>query len=1011
MSIGSNTTNKGTRVEGHILVEVLLAIAIFTVIAASILGGFVSVRDGKVSQKQTLLAKGYLDQEVEAFRSVREREGGWDLVSAAGIYHTNLNGAVWELLPNPITVDGFTRQVEITDVCRNKTSGAVVSSCGDADAVPDPATKRVTITISWGPLDRQRISISYYITRYGSNDVSIDTDDPDFIGGQLSGTQVSSGSVKLANNAHARWCDPELMSATIDLPDGPPVAVTAWSNSTDNSIPNDVLVATSPDSDNSIKLAYVTVPANVDEGEAPSPSLKGRFTLDSSKYSNSSFIPVGIGLDNNFKTNDVKYYVSSGVTTTGFLSPSSNIAGSGGDNNGFESSPTSAYADDSSYARDVNSGNTNTTGCTDAGKDKHVYYGYSPSIPSGVYIGGIEVRLDAWADSTIGSPKMCVQLSWDGGVTWTSAKSTPTLTTGQTTYTLGGSGDTWSRTWNTQDLTNANFRVRVTNVASSTSRDFSLDWVALKVYYTTGVGRTYALLATTKSDKEVIAVLVNDGNPDNDNDTSGEFADPVNNIYKYWTYFNTRIYQGASSNDQAPYGYGGVSMDVFGDRGYVLSGGYLYVFNLANIDSKSPSDSLDMVGCRIQLDGYDCQPPSSGVKKYGAGQTGTTYSDTSSPIHSDCSDGGNTELYADNDVNIVQVGSNLYAHIAVGGVTNPELNIANVTSVPTSGSSPSISNSSCGRISGGNSGWRRISSLDFNGGSGTEEAANSVYINTDGDRTYISSNGGVDENNDGQPDSFQFYILDTGSKSSPRFLSGTSSPPTSGYYYGQKAPAENKQLYPRRSMTVLDGARAVLVGKDGVDDENDAEDYQVLKMEGEEDGTSCSEEQPCYCGGVDFDQGFNDLTSVVEADSDSFVYMVADTDVNELKIIQGGEDGTYVASGVFESEAIDVGVNKTAMFNRVDITADIPSGTILSFKVATYGDGTLGCNAVTPKFVGPDGAEDSSYTLAGGQIAYFDLPAPNQNPARCFKYQATFTSDGNRDKTPVLNSFTVNYSK
>jgi hypothetical protein len=526
------------------------------------------------------------------------------------------------------------------------------------------------------------------------------------------------------------------------------------------------------------------------------------------------------------------------------------------------------------------------------------------------------------------------------------------------------------------------------------------------------MGKTYALLATTKSDKEVIAVLVNDGNPDNDNDTSGEYADPVNNIYKYWTYFNTRIYQGASSNDQAPYGYGGVSLDVFGDRGYVLSGGYLYVFNLANIDSKSSSEGLDMVGCRVQLDGYDCQPPSSGVKKYSAGQTGTSYSDTSSPIHSDCSDGGNIELYADNDVNVVQVGSSTYAHIAVGGVTNPELGIVNVTSVPTGSSSPSISNSSCGRISGGNSGWRRISSLDLNGGSGTEEAANSVYINTDGDRTYISSNGGVDENNDGQPDSFQFYILDTGSKSSPRFLSGTSSPPSSGYYYGQKAPAENKQLYPRRSMTVLDGDRAVLVGRDGVDDEEDAEDYQVLKMEGEEDGTSCSEEQPCYCGGVDFDQGFNDLTSVVEADSDSFVYMVADTDVNELKIIQGGEDGTYVASGVFDSEALDVGVNKTAMFNRIDITADTPSGTALSFKVATYGDGTLDCDAITPKFVGPAGTEDPGdvYTT-GGQISYFDLPAPNQNPARCFKYQASFTSDSNRDKTPVLNSFTVNYSE
>ena len=52
------------------------------------------------------------------------------------------------------------------------------------------------------------------------------------------------------------------------------------------------------------------------------------------------------------------------------------------------------------------------------------------------------MRLDARADSTTGAPKMCVQLSWDGGTTWTAAKTSANLTTSEATYTLGGAADT-----------------------------------------------------------------------------------------------------------------------------------------------------------------------------------------------------------------------------------------------------------------------------------------------------------------------------------------------------------------------------------------------------------------------------------------------------------------------------------------------------------------------------------------------------------------------------------------
>ena len=154
-----------------------------------------------------------------------------------------------------------------------------------------------------------------------------------------------------------------------------------------------------------------------------------------------------------------------------------------GDNNGYEVNPANAWADDGLYAVDNNSGTGTSTSCTSTAKDRHRFYNYGFSIPDGATIQGIEVRLNARVDSTSGSPRICVQLSWDGGVTWTAAKSSGTLATSETTRILGGTADTWGRTWNSGELGDASFRVRLTDVASSTARDFSLDWVAVQVSY------------------------------------------------------------------------------------------------------------------------------------------------------------------------------------------------------------------------------------------------------------------------------------------------------------------------------------------------------------------------------------------------------------------------------------------------------------------------------------------------------------------------------------------------
>jgi hypothetical protein len=167
---------------------------------------------------------------------------------------------------------------------------------------------------------------------------------------------------------------------------------------------------------------------------------------------------------------------------TGFLNPSANAAQTGGDGNGYQTSPGNAYLDDGVFAVDTNSGNGTSSSCTGSTKDKHRYYNYGINIP-GSNILGIEVRLDAKVDSSSGAPKLCVQLSWNGGSSWTSAKQTPNLVTAEQSYLLGGSSDTWGHAWTLSELSNANFRVRVIDISTSSSRDFSLDWVTVRITY------------------------------------------------------------------------------------------------------------------------------------------------------------------------------------------------------------------------------------------------------------------------------------------------------------------------------------------------------------------------------------------------------------------------------------------------------------------------------------------------------------------------------------------------
>src|SRR5258706_3080599 len=173
---------------------------------------------------------------------------------------------------------------------------------------------------------------------------------------------------------------------------------------------------------------------------------------------------------------------------TGYLSPSGQAPGQGGDGNGYESSPANAFASDGVFASDLLSGTgSGTMSCTDASRDKQNYFNYGFAIPAGSTINGVEIRLDAYVDKPGNeTPAICVQLSSDGGTTWTTTKQTPTLTTVSATYLVGNATDLWGRSWASSDFADSNFRIRLIDVAYSAYQNFHLDWAAVKAYYSGG---------------------------------------------------------------------------------------------------------------------------------------------------------------------------------------------------------------------------------------------------------------------------------------------------------------------------------------------------------------------------------------------------------------------------------------------------------------------------------------------------------------------------------------------
>lgn len=247
-------------------------------------------------------------------------------------------------------------------------------------------------------------------------------------------------------------------------------------------------------------------------------------------------------------------------------------------------------------------------------------------------------------------------------------------------------------------------------------------------------------------------------------------------------------------------------------------------------------------------------------------------------------------------------------------------------------------------------------------------AGTDISVNESGTRAYLST-----QNAGASPD---FFIVDTSTKSGTLPLIG------SGFNTNGMSP---------KGISVGTGNKVMVVGTGGT------YQYQVVDIS--------NEASPTLCGTLPISGGANAVSSVLQSDGYAFSYVATGDTTNELKIILGGAGGQFAYAGTFTSGAIDPGASVS--YNYFDPVFTAPSQTSLTFKIAVADAVNDNCNDPIYTFVGPDGTENTFFT-GDGAIPLTTL-GTYQNPGRCIKYKAYFTTT-DTSSSPTLEGVSINFS-
>ncbi len=244
-----------------------------------------------------------------------------------------------------------------------------------------------------------------------------------------------------------------------------------------------------------------------------------------------------------------------------------------------------------------------------------------------------------------------------------------------------------------------------------------------------------------------------------------------------------------------------------------------------------------------------------------------------------------------------------------------------------------------------------------------------VYVYEDGQWAYVATATSASQ--------AEFFVINVSNKASPI---SPSSYDTNG-------------MDPQAVDVVLDNNVAIIVGVGG-------NEYQVARI----DNKAVA---PVACGSLNEDSGIYDIATVVEDDdNEAYAYISSGNSSSELKIIEGGPGGSYALTGTYTSAIVDIG--STTAFNRLTVDGVNTANTTLRYQVAAALPVAGSCAGATYAYVGPDGTA-SSYFTGEAAIPFNSDGSGYENPARCFRYQALFSTT-NTFESPVFNSIIVNYS-
>lgn len=146
--------------EGFSILEAIIAIALFMLVATSVVGIFVIGTQGSKQGVEYVVAAGYLQEATEAVRSIRNRDFA---EITAGTYGLDTASGYYEFDGTSDVLDEYTRTITVEDVERDGSNNIVASGGTD-----DPNTKQITVNITWDTLTgkSQNVDHVFYIHNF-----------------------------------------------------------------------------------------------------------------------------------------------------------------------------------------------------------------------------------------------------------------------------------------------------------------------------------------------------------------------------------------------------------------------------------------------------------------------------------------------------------------------------------------------------------------------------------------------------------------------------------------------------------------------------------------------------------------------------------------------------------------------------------------------------------------------------------------------------------------------------